>query len=134
METASVTTNHHPPRRRWLMVASAFLILCVVTLVGVIFWFRPIAEADPHGSPLLSAPLNLAVYGALSVLLYDWTVRRTRGFFVTAFVIGASQYILVIDLTLRGERGLATAGASAVLILASWVSVALVYRWFPKDL
>jgi len=129
------TTNpvRTPPERRWLLVAVAFVTVGVVTLLGVVFFFRPIAEADQAGSPLISAPLNLAAYTALSVLLYDWAVRRTQGFFATAFVIGASQYILVIDLTLRGERGLATAGASAVLIFLTWASVAFVYRLFSRD-
>lgn len=121
------------PERRWLVVAVAFVTIGVVTLLGVVFFFRPIEEADKAGSALISAPLNLAVYTALSVLLYDWAVRRTQGFFVTAFIIGASQYILVIDLTLRGARGLATAAASAVLIFLTWASVAFVYRLFSRD-
>ena len=121
------------PERRWLLVAVGFVTVGVVTLVGVIFFFRPIEEADQAGSPLISAPLNLAAYAALSVLLYDWAVRRTQGFFATAFIIGASQYILVIDLTLRGARGLATAAASAVLIFITWASLALVYRLFSRD-
>lgn len=121
------------PRRRWVVVAVSFVMVGVVTLLGVVLFFRPIAEADPPGSALVSAPLGLMAYAALSVLLYDWAVRRTRGYFATAFIIGASQYILVIDLTLRGERGLATAGASAVLIFLTWVSVAFVYRWLLRD-
>ena len=122
-----------PPERRWLLVAVAFVTLSVVTLLGVVFFFRPIEQADQAGSALISAPLNLVAYTALSVLLYDWAVRRTQGFFAAAFVIGASQYILVLDLTLRGARGLATAGASAVLIFLSWASVAFVYRLFSRD-
>jgi len=122
-----------PPERRWLLVAVAFVTLAVVTLLGVFFFFRPIEQADKAGSPLISAPLNLTAYTALSVLLYDWAVRRTQGFFTTAFIIGASQYILVIDLTLRGARGVATAGASALLIFITWASVAFVYRLFSRD-
>ena len=106
--------------------------MCIVTLLGVVYWFRPISESDQAGSPLLSAPLSLAIYAALSVLLYDGAVRRTKEVFVTAIVIGASQYILVVDLTLRGERGITTAGASAILIFVSWLAVALVYRLFLK--
>jgi hypothetical protein len=128
--TSSVET---PPERRWLLVAVAFVTVGVVTLLGVIFFFRPIEGADQAGSPLVSAPLNLAAYTALSVLLYDWAVRRTQGFFATAFIIGASQYILVIDLTLRGARGFATAGASAVLIFLTWASIAFVYKLFARD-
>lgn len=118
------------PPRRWWVLGVAFVTVCVVTVIGVFFWFQPIAEPDQAGSPLVSAPLNLAAYAALAVLLYDWAVRQTEGLFATAFIIGASQYILVLDLTLRGDRGLATAGASAVLILVMWVSVASVYSSF----
>ena len=116
-----------------VLVAVAFVTVGVVTLLGVVFFFRPIEEADRASFPLVSAPLNLAAYTALSVLLYDWAVRRTQGFISTAFIIGASQYILVIDLTLRGARGLATAAASAVLIFITWASLALVYRLFSRD-
>lgn len=77
----------------------------MVTVIGVFYWFQPIAEADQAGSPLISAPLNLAAYAALCVLLYDWAVRRTEGFFATAFIIGASQYILVLDLSSGASAG-----------------------------
>lgn len=133
MRERTTTPVRPPPGRRWLLVAVAFVTVGVVTLLGVVFFFRPIEEADRAGFPLVSAPLNLAAYTALSVLLYDWAVRRTQGFFATAFIIGASQYILVIDLTLRGERGLATAGASAILIFLTWVAVAFVYRLLSRD-
>ena len=132
MRERTTTPVRTPPERRWLLVAVAFVTVGVVTLLGVVFFFRPIEEADRAGFPLVSAPLNLAAYTALSVLLYDWAVRRTQEFFATAFIIGASQYILVIDLTLRGERGLATAGASAILIFLTWASVAFVYRLFSR--
>ncbi len=132
MRERTTTPDRTPPARRWLPVAVAFVTVGVVTLFGVVFFFRPIEEADRAAFPLVSAPLNLAVYTALSVLIYDWAARRTQGFFATAFIIGASQYILVIDLTLRGARGLATAGASAVLIFLTWASVAFVYRLFSR--
>jgi hypothetical protein len=128
MKTTDSGTVNESPRRRWLVLSIAFVTYGVLTLLGVLFWFKPIADGDQASGPLLSAPLNLAIYAALSVVLYDWAVRRTRDYFATAFVIGAAQYLLVVDLTLRGERGLATAGASAALIVLTWVSVALVYR------
>ncbi|MCU0454632.1 MAG: hypothetical protein MUE68_13340 [Bacteroidetes bacterium] len=128
MDTTDSVTEKAPPERRWLVLAIAFVTYGVSTLLGVLFWFKPIADGDHASGPLLSAPLGLAIYAALSVVLYDWAVRRTREYFAVAFVIGAAQYILVVDLTLRGERGLATAGASAGLILLTWASVALVYR------
>ena len=120
--------NDIPPRRRWLVIAVAFVTYSVVMILGVVFWFRPIAEGDHATGPLVSAPVNLAIYSALSILLYDWVARRIRNFVATAFALGAAQYALVIDLTLRGDRGVATAGASAVLIVVTWASVAVVYR------
>jgi hypothetical protein len=117
-----------PQSRRWLVPAIAFIAYSAVMIVGVVFWFRPIAESDQASGPLVSAPLNLTIYAALSILLYDWAAQRLGGFFTTAFVLGAAQYILVIDLTLRGDRGVATAGASAVLIAVTWSAVALVYQ------
>ena len=111
----------------WMAVTAAFATMSVVTLVGVIFWFRPIAEADRAGGPLLSPGLNLAAYALASILLFDWAARRMSSSYAAAFVIAAAQYILVLDITLRGDRGVATAAASGVLILASWASVAFVY-------
>lgn len=60
-----------------------------------------IAEAGNPGAVLLSPPLNLHVYALLSILLFDWAARRMKGPYPTAFVIGAAQHILVMDLTLR---------------------------------
>jgi hypothetical protein len=128
MNAKDANAKDLPPRRRWLVIAVAFVTYSAVMLLGVVFWFRPIAESDQTTGPLVSAPLNLTIFAALSILLYDWAARRIGDFFATAFVLGAAQYILVIDLTLRGDRGVATAGASAVLIVVTWASVALVYR------
>jgi hypothetical protein len=115
-------------RGQWVAVLATFVTMCVVTLFGVLLWFQPIAQsAKPPGVPLLSPALNLPVYALLSVLLFDWTARRTGSPWAAAFVLGASQYILVIDLTLRGERAIATAGASAVLLVVTWASVAFVH-------
>lgn len=116
----------------WLAVVAGFLAMGVVTLVGVIFFFRPIEEADHSRAVLLPPALNLLVYALLSVLLFSWAASRMKNPYAAAFAIGAAQYILVLDLTFRGARGLATAGASAVLIVASWASVAFVYTLFSR--
>ena len=108
----------------------AFVTMCIVTLVGVLSWFRPIEEADEVSIVLLPSALNLLVYALLSVLLFDWVARRMESAYAAALAIGAAKYILVIDLTLRGERGIATAGASAVLLTVTWVGVAYVYTLF----
>ena len=120
-------------RMNWKATLGAFVTMCIVTLVGVLFWFRPIEEADEVGIVLLPPALNLLVYALLSVLLFDWVARRMKSAYAAALAIGAAKYILVIDLTLRGERGIATAGASAVLITVTWVAVACVYTLFSRN-
>ena len=120
-------------RMNWKATLGALVTMCIVTLVGVLFWFRPIEQADQDAAVLVPPALNLLVYALLSVLLFDWAVRRMKGPYAAAFVIGAAQYILVIDLTLRGARGIATAGASAVLITVTWVSVAFVYSFLSRS-
>lgn len=117
----------------WKATLGAFATMCIVTLIGVLFWFRPIEQADEAAAVLVPPALNLLIYALLSVLLFDWAVRRIKGPNAAAFVIGAAQYILVIDLTLRGARGIATAGASAVLITGTWVSVAFVYSFLSRS-
>ena len=117
----------------WKAILGAFVTMCVVTLVGVLFWFKPIEETDEAGRVLLSPAPNLLVYALLSVLLFDWLARRTKSAYAAAFAIGTAQYILVIDLTLRGDRGIATAGASAVLIAATWFAVAFVHSHLSRN-
>jgi hypothetical protein len=45
-----------------------------------------------------------------------------------AFVLGTAQFILVnVDMVLRGDRAFITAGASSLVIIVTWASLALVY-------
>ena len=120
-------------RINWKATLGALVTMCVVTLIGVLFWFRPIEEADEAAAVLVPPALNLLIYALLSVLLFDWAARRMKSPYAAAFLIGAAQYILVIDLTLRGARGIATAGASAVLITVTWVSVAFIYSLLSSN-
>jgi len=120
-------------RTDWKATFGAFVTMCIVTLIGVLFWFRPIEEADEAAAVLVPPALNLLIYALLSVLLFDWAVRRMKGPCAAAFLIGAAQYILVIDLTLRGARGIATAGASAVLIIVTWICVAFIYSLLSSN-
>lgn len=117
----------------WKATLGAFVTMCIVTLVGVLFWFRPIEEADETAAVLVPPTLNLLIYALLSVLLFDWAARQMKSPYAAAFVIGAAQYVLVIDLTLRGARGIATAGASAIFIIVTWICVALIYSLLSEN-
>ncbi len=108
------------------MVASA-VASAVVNLVGVVFFFRPIAEADSSAGALLPPALGFLAYVVLSVAVLDWASRQFGQPVKAALVIAAAQITLIFDLTLRGERGLATGAAGAVLVVLTWVAMGFVY-------
>ena len=75
--------------------------------------------------------VGLFVYVFLTVMLFDWVARQMGNAYKAAFVVGASQFLLVnVDFVLSGKRGLMTAGASTILIVLTWGSVAFVYSYF----
>lgn len=110
----------------------SFLTMAIVTVVGVIAFFRPIAESDVT-TAAWPAPVALAVYAGLSVLLMDWAARRLSNSYSAAFIVAGSQAIFVIDLLARGERGYSTAVAGLVLIAVSWAAVAFVHSRLSDD-
>jgi hypothetical protein len=118
-------------QRNWKSILAAFVVSCVVTLVGVKFYFGPIAESDVPSGPLLAPAVGFLIYVSISIVLFDWVARQLQNAYKAAFIIGASQFILVnVDFVLRGERGFATAVASTVLLVATWISVAAAYSVF----
>jgi hypothetical protein len=118
----------------WKSILSAFAALSIVTILGVGFFYKPIAETDTISGPLLNPAIGFFVYVALSIALFDWVARQLRNAYQAAFIVATSQFILVnVDFVLRGERGLRTAAASTVLMVATWVSVAYAYSLFSKE-
>jgi len=118
--------------RKAMRLLTSFLTMGVVTITGVILFFRPIAEAD-GAAPAWPAPLALAVYAGLSILLLDWAAQRLRNSFSAAFIIATSQAILILDLLARGERGIMTAAAGIVLLAVTWAGVAFVHSKFSDS-
>ena len=89
-------------------------------------FFRPISEADTVSGEW-PAPLALAIYAGLSIWLMDWAAQRTNSSYSAAFVVAASQSILILDLAARGERGFLTALAGIALVAITWFAVAFVH-------
>ena len=110
-----------------------FLTMGITTIVGVVVFFRPLADAD-KASTAWSAPIALAIYAGLSVLLFDWVAQRLRNSFAAAFVIAAAQFIFIVDLLARGERGILTAAAGTLLLAITWSSVAFVHSRFARGI
>ena len=110
----------------WKAISASIVTMGVVTVAGVVLFFRPLAEADTASEawpPLIA----IAVYLVLSVLLLDWAARQTRSSYTAAFVIASSQFIFIIDLLSRGERGVLTATGGTALLILSWAAVAIVH-------
>ncbi|MEM8984693.1 MAG: hypothetical protein AAGC71_16905 [Pseudomonadota bacterium] len=105
---------------------ASFLTMAILTIGGVILFFRPISEAD-NSVGEWPAPLAMAVYAGLSIWLMDWAAQRTNNSYSAAFVVAGSQSILILDLAARGERGFLTAFAGIVLVAVTWVAVAFVH-------
>lgn len=111
---------------RWKALLGALLAALVANLAGVLLFFKPIAESDT-ARLVVHPAVGLLVYVVLCVGLFDWPARRMGSAYRAAFVVAASQMVLVVDLLLRGERGPATAVAGIALLAATWVCIAYVY-------
>lgn len=96
-------------------------------MLGVMFFFRPIAEADSGSGPVPAPVIGFLIYIGLCVALFDWSSRQMRSAWKGGFVVAAGQYLVVIDLMLRGERGLLTALASGALLTVTWAVTAFAY-------
>ncbi len=118
----------------WKPVLAAFVVASVVSLVGVMFVFEPIARADKPVGPIVPPAVGFFIYIALSISLFDWAARRMQNAYTAAFLIAASQFILVnVDFVLAGKRGLLTGAASTILIVSTWTAIAVAYRICARE-
>ena len=117
-----------PSRSRVVPVVGAFFTLAVCYLFGVMFFYAPIAEADPAPGPLVPQPVAFLVSIILYIGLFVWLAEQLGHGLKAALTIALAQFLLVnVDSLLEGKRGLATAAASTVLLLVSWTAVGIVY-------
>lgn len=113
--------------KTWIPIIGAVITSVVVNLVGVLMFFQPIAQAD-NDTISMHPAIGLLVYVVLGIWLFVWTSKHMKSVYKAAAVVALSQFILVIDLMMRGERGLLTALAGGVLLAVTWASIAFVYR------
>jgi hypothetical protein len=120
------------PKRIWALLG-AFVTLAVVYLLGVFFFFRPIAEADSVAGPFLSEPVAFVMMICLYIGFFAWVVEQMESPVKAGLVIALAQILLVnVDYVLTGRRGLVTAAASIVLLLVAWTLVGRVYGWIAN--
>lgn len=120
-------------KHRWKAILAAFIATSIVMLAGVLLFFEPIAKMDSTDGPLVPPAVNFFVYMVLSIGFFDWVARQIRNAYKAAFIIAASQFLLVnVDFVLAGKRGLMTAGASTLLLILTWGCAAFAYSYFIR--
>ncbi|GMR13859.1 MAG: hypothetical protein BMS9Abin29_2083 [Gemmatimonadota bacterium] len=106
----------------------ALITVYVVFFVGVTYFFGPLMASDVPAGPMMPGWMSLAIVSVLLVLFFDW-VNGSVGNPVRSGLIVAIGQLLLVDVyyVLNGTRGIAAAGASAVLLIVGWVAVGIVY-------
>ena len=110
---------------------AAFVAALIANLLGVLLFFRPITEGDTSVVSVHPA-IGLLVYVGLCIGLFDWATKQMANVYKGAFIVAAPQFVFIADLTLRGERGLLTAAAGTLLLMATWFVVAYAYSLFDR--
>ena len=107
-------------------IVGAFFTAAVVTLLGVLFFFKKVSESD---TSLVTVPplIGLVIYIGFCTAIYQWAVLEMKNVYKAAIVVALPQFALIVDLTLRGERGVYTTIAGGILLLVTWTSVAFIY-------
>ncbi|MGE0640788.1 MAG: hypothetical protein AB7G12_16405 [Thermoanaerobaculia bacterium] len=114
--------------RRLLPAVAAFVVLAACFLAGVLFFLRPILDADSPGGPLVPRGAGFFLSILLYILLYVWVEKQMGDAMKAAVAIALAQLLLVdVDFVLSGERGVAAGAASALLLLVSWTATGFVY-------
>ena len=103
-------------------ILGALVTAYIIFYLGVTYFFGPILANE------MPAWASLAVVSVLLILLFDW-VNVSVGNPVRSGLIVALSQILLVDVyyAMNGMRGIAAAGASAVLLIVGWTAVGLVY-------
>ena len=111
---------------------AAFIAALIANLFGVLLFFKPITEGDTSIVSIHPA-IGLLIYVGLCISFFEWAVRQMHSVYKAAFMTAAPQFILIVDLTLRGERGLLTATAGTILLAATWIFIAYIYSLFDRS-
>ena len=116
-----------------LRLVAGFAAFGIANLVLVMTLYRPVSQLEGSGEAFLHPVFGFAVYIGLMVWLYDWTARKIGNSWHAAAALGGAQFLLVnVDMTMRGDRALATAAMSTVVLIVSWVLLAFVWDWVQR--
>jgi len=107
-------------------IIGAFITTFIVTLLGVFLFFKKIEESDTS-SVEVSPLIGLIIYSGICTAIFQWAMLEMKNVYKAAMVVALPQLALIIDLMIRGERGVYTALAGGALLFITWASVAFIY-------
>jgi hypothetical protein len=109
-------------------ILGALVAAYAINFAGVTYFFGPIAANDAPAGAMVPGWLSLAIVSVLLILFYDWANQAVGSPVQTAMIVAIFQILLVdVYYVLNGSRGIAAAGASAVLLLVGWGVIGMVY-------
>ena len=109
-------------------IVGALAAAYIINFAGVTYFFGPIAANDTSAGAMVPTWLSLAIVSVLLILFYDRVNQAVGNPVQSAMIVAISQILLVdVYYVLNGTRGIATAGASAVLLLVGWGVIGMVY-------
>ncbi len=109
-------------------ILGALVTSIVIAYVGVTYLFAPIMANDAPAGAMMPAWASLLVYNVIGIIFYDWVNQQVNAPVKSGVILAVSQILLVdVYYVLNGGRGIAAAGASAVVLLVAWIAVGFVY-------
>lgn len=106
----------------------ALITAYILFFVGVTYFFGPLLANDAPAGPMMPSWMSLAIASVILVIFFDWVNVSVGNPIRSGLIIAIAQLLLVDVLyVMNGTRGLAAAGASALLLIVSWVVVGAVY-------
>lgn len=113
-------------------LVAAFVAALIANLAGVLLFFQPVTEGDTSIVAVHPA-IGLFVYVSLCIWIFAWATKQMGNPYKGAFIVAAPQFIFIVDLTLRGERGLLTGTAGTLLLASTWFVIAYAYSRFDRS-
>ena len=113
---------------------TTFTVLAVViaaNLIGVLLFFQPLTAGDQSLINVHPA-IGLLTYAGVCTWIYLWAYHHIGHSYRSALVLVLPQAALIIDLTLRGDRGVVTALAGIALLVFTWFAVAYVHSYITS--
>ena len=116
-------------KRRILALFGAWVCLSVVYLAGFTLFGHLFAAEAPVAPPLLPFFAAFALSNALLVLFFAWVSAQMDHPLKAGITVAVSQLLLVnVFYVLTGGRTVVAGLASSVVLLVTWLLVAVVYQ------